>query len=96
MFIGSALRDSDLFGRLRSISIKNDRSFETLWNEAFIQLYHPGASVQGMEENWSASPIPNPMSGVIPIEMTKGMIDDVIESFTQCRKEGERFRIRWH
>ncbi len=47
----------------------------------FIQLYHPGAGVQGMPENWSASAIPNPMSGVMPIEMTKGMIDEVIESF---------------
>ena len=52
----------------------------------FIQLYHPGASVQGMEENWSASPIPNPMSGVIPIEMTKSMIDDVIGSFACAAK----------
>ena len=52
----------------------------------FIQLYHPGASVQGMAENWSASPIPNPMSGVIPIEMTKSMIDDVILSFASAAK----------
>ena len=52
----------------------------------FIQLYHPGASVQGMAENWSASSIPNPMSGVIPIEMTKGMIDDVIASFASAAK----------
>lgn len=47
----------------------------------FIQLYHPGAGMQGMAENWSASAIPNPMAGVMPIEMTKGMIDDVVEGF---------------
>ena len=47
----------------------------------FIQIYHPGAGMQGMPENWSASAIPNPMAGVMPIEMTKGMIDEVVESF---------------
>ena len=50
----------------------------------FIQLYHPGAGyspLMGMPENWSASAIPNPMAGVIPIEMTKAMIDSVVESF---------------
>ncbi|MBA58020.1 MAG: NADH:flavin oxidoreductase [Gammaproteobacteria bacterium] len=52
----------------------------------FIQLYHPGASVQGMPENWSASAVPNPMSGVIPIEMTKNMIDDVIQSFASAAR----------
>ena len=53
----------------------------------FIQLYHPGAShspLSGMPENWSASAIPNPMAGVIPIEMTKMMIDDVIEGFARA------------
>ncbi len=50
----------------------------------FIQLYHSGAShspLMGQPENWSASPIPNPMAGVIPIEMTKIMIDDVVAGF---------------
>ena len=50
----------------------------------FIQLYHPGAGVQGMPENWSASAVPNPMSGVMPIEMTKGMIDEVVECFAKA------------
>jgi len=50
----------------------------------FIQLYHPGAGMQGMPENWSASAIPNPMAGVMPIEMTKGMIDDVVEAFARA------------
>ena len=47
----------------------------------FIQLYHPGAGMQGMPENWSASAVPNPMAGVMPVEMTKAMIDDVVGSF---------------
>ena len=50
----------------------------------FIQLYHPGAGVQGMPENWSASAIPNPMSGVMPLEMTKSMIEEVIASFASA------------
>lgn len=50
----------------------------------FIQLYHPGAGIQGMPENWSASAIPNPMAGVMPIEMTKPMIDDVVEAFARA------------
>jgi 2,4-dienoyl-CoA reductase-like NADH-dependent reductase (Old Yellow Enzyme family) len=47
----------------------------------FIQLYHPGAGMQGMPENWSASAVPNPMAGIMPLEMTKAMIDDVVASF---------------
>ncbi|MFA7555790.1 MAG: FAD-dependent oxidoreductase [Spongiibacteraceae bacterium] len=47
----------------------------------FIQLYHPGAGMMGMPENWSASAIPNPIAGIMPIEMTRTMIDDVVESF---------------
>lgn len=53
----------------------------------FIQLYHPGAGyspLMGLPENWSASAIPNPMAGVIPIEMTKTMIDDVVEGFAKA------------
>ncbi len=50
----------------------------------FIQLYHAGAgypSAAGLPEHWSASPIPNPMAGVVPLEMTKTMIDDVVAAF---------------
>lgn len=53
----------------------------------FIQLYHPGASyspLMGVPENWSASPIPNPMAGVIPMEMTKTQIDEVVASFAEA------------
>ncbi|MBT4494198.1 MAG: FAD-dependent oxidoreductase [Gammaproteobacteria bacterium] len=49
-----------------------------------IQLFHGGAGnppLPGIAENWSASAIPNPLAGVIPMEMTKTMIDDVIAGF---------------
>ncbi len=60
-----------------------------------LQAYHPGAGyaeVAGMPEHWSASAIPNPMAGVVPIAMTKAMIDDVIAAFAaaalRCRDAG--------
>ncbi len=61
----------------------------------FLQLYHPGAGYaagSGMPENWSASPIPNPMAGIVPIAMTQTMIDDVTAHFAaaarRCRDAG--------
>ena len=61
----------------------------------FQQLYHAGAGYPeavGMPEHWSASAIPNPMAGVVPVEMTKTMIDDVVASFAtaagRCRDGG--------
>lgn len=59
-----------------------------------LQVYHPGASyaAPGVPENWSASAVPNPMAGVVPIAMTKSMIDDVVEHFAdaarRCRDAG--------
>ncbi len=60
-----------------------------------LQLYHPGAGyaeAAGMPEHWSASAIPNPMAGVVPIAMTQSMIDDVVEHFAnaarRCRDAG--------
>lgn len=55
----------------------------------FIQLYHPGASYPAAPESWSASAIPNPMGGMIPMEMTKTQIDDVVQSFVEA---AERIR----
>jgi len=61
----------------------------------FLQLYHPGAGyaeAAGIPEHWSASAIPNPMAGVVPIAMTHAMIDDVVEHFAasarRCRDAG--------
>jgi 2,4-dienoyl-CoA reductase-like NADH-dependent reductase (Old Yellow Enzyme family) len=60
-----------------------------------IQLYHPGAgyaAAAGMPEHWSASAVPNPMAGIVPIAMTEPMIADVIEHFAaaarRCRDAG--------
>ena len=60
-----------------------------------LQVYHPGAGyaeAAGMPEHWSASAVPNPMAGVVPIAMTRSMIDDVVEHFAnaarRCRDAG--------
>ncbi|MDE0063434.1 MAG: FAD-dependent oxidoreductase [Gammaproteobacteria bacterium] len=60
-----------------------------------LQLYHPGAGyaeAAGMPEHWSASAVPNPMAGVVPIAMTRSMIDEVVEHFAdaarRCRDAG--------
>jgi 2,4-dienoyl-CoA reductase-like NADH-dependent reductase (Old Yellow Enzyme family) len=61
----------------------------------FQQIYHGGAGYPeaiGMPEHWSASPIPNPLAGVVPIEMTQDMIDEVVAGFAsaarRCREGG--------
>ncbi len=61
----------------------------------FQQLYHAGASYRsrnGFPMRWSPSPIANPMTGVVPIEMTQTMIDDVVAAFAsaarRCREGG--------
>lgn len=53
----------------------------------FIQLYHPGAGFPAeaeFPEHWSASAIPNPLAGIVPIAMTQTMIDDVVASFASA------------
>ncbi|MEM7564518.1 MAG: FAD-dependent oxidoreductase [Pseudomonadota bacterium] len=50
----------------------------------FQQLYHPGAgyaAAANMPQHWSASEIPNPMSGVVPVAITQIMIDDLVDHF---------------
>jgi 2,4-dienoyl-CoA reductase-like NADH-dependent reductase (Old Yellow Enzyme family) len=59
----------------------------------FLQIYHAGAAGgMGGPEAWSARAIPNPMAGMVPIAMTKTMIDDVVASFAtaarRCRDGG--------
>ncbi|MEE3295558.1 MAG: FAD-dependent oxidoreductase [Pseudomonadota bacterium] len=60
----------------------------------FQQIYHAGASFPdgAAPENWSASPIPNPMIGVIPLEMTKEQIGEITAAFAsaarRCRDGG--------
>ena len=58
------------------------------------QIYHPGSATRPKKASfqWSSSPIPNPMVGGVPIEMTKAMIDEVVASFAaaarRCREGG--------
>ncbi len=54
----------------------------------FQQIYHSGASFPPgiVPENWSASPVPNPMSGVIPFEMTKTQIDEIVAAFASAAR----------
>ncbi len=61
----------------------------------FLQLYHPGAghaALAGSPEHWSASAVPNPMAGIVPIAMNQDMIDDVVAHFAaaacRCRDAG--------
>jgi 2,4-dienoyl-CoA reductase-like NADH-dependent reductase (Old Yellow Enzyme family)/thioredoxin reductase len=60
----------------------------------FQQIYHTGASFPAgaAPENWSASAVPNPMSGVMPFEMTKSQIDEIVAAFAsaarRCRDGG--------
>jgi 2,4-dienoyl-CoA reductase-like NADH-dependent reductase (Old Yellow Enzyme family) len=55
----------------------------------FHQIYHPGAGygeMMGAPEHWSASEVPNPMSGVVPVAMTKTMIDDLVAHFASAAR----------
>jgi 2,4-dienoyl-CoA reductase-like NADH-dependent reductase (Old Yellow Enzyme family) len=50
--------------------------------KVFQQLWHGGsARVIPGQAPWSASTVPNPMSGVVPRAMTQGMIDEIVEAF---------------
>ena len=52
------------------------------------QLWHGGAARPNAlgGQPWSASAVPNPNVGVVPVAMTKGMIDEVVESFAAAAR----------
>jgi 2,4-dienoyl-CoA reductase-like NADH-dependent reductase (Old Yellow Enzyme family) len=53
------------------------------------QLWHGGSSMKANPlggSPWSASDIPNPLRGTVPIPMTKTMIDDVIAGFAAAAR----------
>ncbi len=55
----------------------------------FHQIYHPGAGyaeAANAAEHWSASEIPNPMAGVVPVSMTKTQIDDLVQHFADAAR----------
>ena len=61
----------------------------------FQQLYHVGANGAASDGSppWSASDIPGVLTGVVPIAMTKGMIDEVVEGFVDAAVRCERYGI---
>ena len=55
----------------------------------FHQLYHPGAgyaAAAGMPVHWSASEVPNPMAGIVPVAITKTQIDELIQAFADAAR----------
>ena len=54
----------------------------------FQQLYHSGASVPPgiAPENWSVGKYPNPLSGVMPFQMTRDQIQEVIAAFASAAR----------
>lgn len=50
--------------------------------KVFQQLWHGGsANPFPAPQLWSSSAVPNPQVGVVPVAMTKGMIDEVVDAF---------------
>ncbi len=62
--------------------------------KVFHQLYHHGSAFPARPGavHWSASPIPNPVVGVVPIPMTVDMIDEIVGAFAsaagRCKRAG--------
>ncbi|MBI1179353.1 MAG: NAD(P)-binding protein [Alphaproteobacteria bacterium] len=52
----------------------------------FQQVYHSGAAGEGTPETWSVSAVPNPLINVMPVPMTKAMIDDVVAAFGKAAR----------
>ena len=61
----------------------------------FQQLYHGGANMAPPDGSppWSASDVPGPLTGVVPIPMTKAMIDSVIEGYVDGAVKCEKYGI---
>nr|WP_047165808.1 FAD-dependent oxidoreductase [Sphingomonas sp. Y57] len=61
----------------------------------FQQLYHGGAHMAPPDGSppWSASDVPGPLTGIVPIPMTKAMIDSVIEGYVASAVKCESFGI---
>jgi 2,4-dienoyl-CoA reductase-like NADH-dependent reductase (Old Yellow Enzyme family) len=59
--------------------------------KAFQQIWHGGVNAPSQDgtPSWSASPITDPLSGRVPIEMTKAMIDEVVDSFAATARRCE-------
>ncbi|SCW80372.1 2,4-dienoyl-CoA reductase [Sphingobium faniae] len=61
----------------------------------FQQLWHAGHNMFPLDGSppWSASDIPGRFGNVAPIPMTKGMIDEIVESYAICAKRCEDYGL---
>ena len=61
----------------------------------FQQLYHIGSNVAPPDGSppWSASDVPGVWAGVVPLPMTKLMIDEVVEGFVRAATQLEAFGL---
>jgi 2,4-dienoyl-CoA reductase-like NADH-dependent reductase (Old Yellow Enzyme family) len=61
----------------------------------FQQLHHYGANSVPPDGSppWSASDVPGIFAGIVPLPMTKGMIDAVVEGFAQSAAKCEQFGV---
>ncbi len=61
----------------------------------FQQLWHAGHSFDRVDgaQPWSASDIPNPKSGTVPLPMTKAMIAEVVESYAAAAARIEKIGL---
>ncbi len=61
----------------------------------FQQLWHGGHHVMPVDGTpcWSASDVPSPMVGLVPIAMTKVMIDDIVEAFAKAARKCEEWGL---
>lgn len=59
----------------------------------FQQLWHAGHARQPLDGGppWSSSDVPNPKIHAVPVPMTKGMIDEIVESFANSARLLEAF-----
>lgn len=58
----------------------------------FVQLIHMGvnAASPDLEPAWSPSEVADPLSGRVPISMTRAMIDEVVADFALCAAQCKR------
>lgn len=61
----------------------------------FQQIWHAGSASLPADGSppWSASDIANPLVGVVPIAMTKGMIDETVEAYATAARQCEIWGI---
>lgn len=60
----------------------------------FQQLAHGGSIYPASEgPAWSASSIPNPIDGTVPIAMSQGQIDEIVDAFAAAARRAEHSGI---